>query len=89
MFPNISRVYSCLEVSPSIFSYFQISGSQASSWLGLDNDSDEEDAQMIEDCHANLVREKPHFEGKAGEEVCIVMFLPPLKSYLERRLRRL
>lgn len=52
------------------FSYFQISGSQASSWLGLDNCSDDEDAQMTEDFDVNLVIEKPHFEGKAGEQVC-------------------
>ena len=53
------------------FPYFQISGSQASSWLGLDNCNDDEDAQMTEDFDVNLVIEKPHFEGKAGEQVCI------------------
>jgi len=47
----------------------KISGSQASSWLGLDNCSDDEDAQLTEDFDVNLVIEKPHFEGKAGERL--------------------
>lgn len=51
---------------------FQISGSKASSWLGLVSDSDESDDQISDGCNeesAQLVTVKPHFEGKAGEEV--------------------
>lgn len=53
----------------------KISGSKASSWLGLEGDSDEDSGQMTDDFDsdhdkdAKLVKEKPQFEGKAGEEL--------------------
>ncbi|KAJ7392948.1 nucleolar protein 8 [Desmophyllum pertusum] len=51
----------------------KISGSKASSWLGLDSDSDEDHDQAAgddsDDTDDQLVTVKPHFEGKAGEEL--------------------
>ena len=55
----------------------QISGSKASSWLGLDSDSDgshEQQDDNDDDKSDHLVTVKPHFEGKAGEEVFVVLF---------------
>ena len=70
---------SCLLVSVDLNSncgLFQISGSKASSWLGLGSDSDEGDDQMgdgFDEESAQLVTVKPHFEGKAGEEVSLLI----------------
>ncbi|XP_078372062.1 uncharacterized protein LOC144655647 [Oculina patagonica] len=47
----------------------KISGSKASSWLGLDSDSDDQEVDDGDDQNEQLVTVKPHFEGKAGEEL--------------------
>ena len=52
----------------------KISGSKASSWLGLDSDSDELEGSDDDDENEQLVTVKPHFEGKAGEEVLHAIF---------------
>ena len=53
----------------------QISGSKASLWLGLDSDSDDDQAGDRSDGEKEqLVTVKPHFEGKAGEEVLVCNF---------------
>lgn len=46
-----------------------MSGSKASSWLGLDSDTDEDNIDDSGDANSQLVTVKPHFEGKAGVEV--------------------
>lgn len=50
----------------------KISGSKASSWLGLDSDSDgshDQQGDNDDDKSDHLVTVKPHFEGKAGEQL--------------------
>ncbi|XP_078355768.1 uncharacterized protein LOC144640533 [Oculina patagonica] len=47
----------------------KISGSKASSWLGLDSDSDDQEDDDGDEQNEELVTVKPHFEGKAGEEL--------------------
>lgn len=49
----------------------KISGSKASSWLGLDSDSDgsHDQGDNDNDKSDHLVTVKPHFEGKAGEQL--------------------
>ena len=57
------------------YCFLKISGSKASAWLGLESDSDEGYDQMSDgDDGENdqLVTVKPHFEGKAGQEVICI-----------------
>lgn len=57
-------------------SALQISGSKASSWLGLDSDSDgsHDQGDNDDDKYDHLVTVKPHFEGKVGEQVSFSLF---------------
>lgn len=71
-------------------SALQISGSKASSWLGLDSDSDgsHDQGDNDNDKSDHLVTVKPHFEGKAGEQVSFSLFADffatwSLQSYVQ------